>query len=34
MAALGIGFAILTSSNAVLLDGLFSLIGFAIGLVS
>jgi len=34
MAALGIGFAILTSSDAVLLDGLFSLIGFAIGLVS
>jgi cation diffusion facilitator family transporter len=34
MAGLGIGFAILTSSNAVLLDGLFSLIGFAIGLVS
>ena len=34
MAALGIGFALLTSSNAVLLDGFFSLIGFAIGLVS
>ena len=34
MAALGIGFAILTSSDAVLLDGLFSLVGFAIGLVS
>ncbi len=34
MAGLGIGFAILTSSDAVLLDGLFSLIGFAIGLVS
>ncbi len=34
MAALGIGFAILTQSDAVLLDGLFSLIGFAIGLVS
>jgi cation diffusion facilitator family transporter len=34
MAALGIGFAILTSSDAVLLDGLFSLIGFAIGLVT
>jgi cation diffusion facilitator family transporter len=34
MAGLGIGFALLTSSNAVLLDGLFSLIGFAIGLVS
>ncbi len=34
MAGLGIGFAVLTSSDAVLLDGLFSLIGFAIGLVS
>jgi cation diffusion facilitator family transporter len=34
MAALGIGFAVLTSSDAVLLDGLFSLIGFAIGLVT
>lgn len=34
MAGLGIGFAILTSSDAVLLDGFFSLIGFAIGLVS
>jgi cation diffusion facilitator family transporter len=34
MAALGFGFAILTSSDAVLLDGFFSLIGFAIGLVS
>ncbi len=34
MAGLGIGFAILTSSDAVLLDGLFSLVGFAIGLVS
>ena len=34
MAGLGIGFAILTASSAVLLDGLFSLIGFAIGLVS
>ena len=34
MAGLGIGFAILTSSDAVLLDGLFSLVGFVIGLVS
>jgi cation diffusion facilitator family transporter len=34
MAALGFGFAVLTSSEAVLLDGFFSLIGFAIGLVS
>jgi cation diffusion facilitator family transporter len=34
MAALGFGFAVLTSSVAVLLDGFFSLIGFAIGLVS
>jgi cation diffusion facilitator family transporter len=34
MAALGFGFAVLTSSDAVLLDGFFSLIGFAIGLVS
>lgn len=34
MAALGIGFALLTSSDAVLLDGVFSLIGFAIGMVT
>jgi cation diffusion facilitator family transporter len=34
MAVLGIGFALLTSSDAVLLDGIFSLIGFAIGLVT
>ena len=34
MAALGFGFAVLTSSDAGLLDGFFSLIGFAIGLVS
>lgn len=34
MAALGFGFAVLTSSDAVLLDGFFSLIGFAVGLVS
>ena len=34
MAALGFGFAVLTSSVAVLLDGFFSLIGFAVGLVS
>lgn len=34
MAGLGFGFAVLTSSDAVLLDGFFSLIGFAIGLVS
>ena len=34
MAGLGIGFAILTSSDAVLLDGLFSLVGFVVGLVS
>jgi predicted Co/Zn/Cd cation transporter (cation efflux family) len=34
MAGLGIGFALVTQSDAVLLDGLFSLIGFAIGLLS
>ena len=34
MAALGFGFAVLTSSDAVLLDGFFSLVGFAVGLVS
>jgi cation diffusion facilitator family transporter len=34
MAALGIGFALLTGSMAVLLDGFFSLIGFGIGLIS
>lgn len=34
MAALGIGFAILTSSDAVLLDGLFSLVGCAVGVVA
>ena len=34
MGALGIGFALLTGSQAVLLDGLFSLIGFAVSLVA
>ncbi|MDG2383057.1 MAG: cation transporter [Pirellulaceae bacterium] len=34
MAALGIGFAILTSSDAVLLDGVFSFVGCAVGFVS
>jgi cation diffusion facilitator family transporter len=34
MAVLGIGFALLTNSQAVLLDGFFSLIGFGIGLIS
>lgn len=34
MAGLGIGFSILTQSNAILLDGIFSLIGFAAGLVA
>lgn len=34
MAALGIGFAVLTSSDAVLLDGVFSLIGFVVGLLA
>jgi predicted Co/Zn/Cd cation transporter (cation efflux family) len=34
MAGLGIGFALLTGSDAVLLDGLFSLIGFAVGLIA
>ena len=34
MAGLGFGFAFVTSSDAVLLDGFFSLIGFAVGLVS
>ena len=34
MAGLGIGFALVTKSNAILLDGIFSLIGFAAGLVA
>jgi cation diffusion facilitator family transporter len=34
MAALGLGFALLTESGAVLLDGVFSLIGTAVALVS
>lgn len=34
MAALGIGFAVLTSSDAVLLDGLFSLVGCVVGVVA
>lgn len=34
MAGLGIGFSIFTQSNAILLDGIFSLIGFAAGLVA
>ena len=34
MAALGIGFAFLTHSQAVLLDGVFSLIGAAVGMVA
>ena len=33
MAALGVGFFFVTDSTAVLLDGLFSLIGFATGLI-
>ena len=34
MAALGIGFAFLTNSEAILLDGLFSLVSFVMGFVS
>ncbi|TWT81282.1 Cation efflux family protein [Planctomycetes bacterium CA13] len=34
MAVLGIGFAVVTSSDAVLLDGLFSLVGCAVGFVA
>lgn len=34
MAGLGIGFSLVTQSNAVLLDGIFSLIGFAAGLMA
>lgn len=34
MAVLGIGFTLLTSSEAILLDGLFSLVNFAVGLVT
>lgn len=34
MAALGIGFAVLTSSDAVLLDGLFSLVGCVVGVIA
>ncbi len=34
MAGLGIGFALLTESDAVMLDGFFSLIGAAVGMVA
>ncbi len=34
MAVLGIGFAILTSSDTVLLDGLFSLVGCVVGMLA
>ena len=34
MAGLGIGFSLITGSNAILLDGIFSLIGFAAGLMA
>ncbi len=34
MAALGIGFFFLTNSEAVLLDGIFSLVGFAVALIT
>ena len=34
MAGLGIGFAFLTRSEAILLDGFFSLINFAMGILS
>lgn len=34
MAMLGFGFALATDSQAVLLDGAYSMIGFALGLVS
>ncbi len=34
MAALGIGFAVTTGSSAILLDGVFSLVGFVAALVS
>lgn len=34
MAGLGIGFSLTTGSNAILLDGVFSLIGFAAGLAA
>ncbi len=34
MAGLGIGFSLITDSNAILLDGMFSLIGFAAGLMA
>ena len=34
MAGLGIGFSLITGSNAILLDGVFSLIGFAAGLMA
>ena len=34
MAGLGIGFSLVTQSNAILLDGIFSLIGFTAGLIA
>lgn len=34
MAVLGLGFAVLTQSEAILLDGFFSLIGFAVSLLT
>lgn len=34
MAALGIGFSVLTSSDAILMDGLFSLVGGVVGAVA
>ena len=34
MAGLGIGFSLITGSNAILLDGIFSLIGFTAGLMA
>ncbi|MEM9137301.1 MAG: cation transporter [Cyanobacteria bacterium P01_F01_bin.42] len=34
MAVLGLGFAVLTKSEAILLDGFFSLIGFAVSLLT
>lgn len=34
MAALGIGFAVTTSSDAVLLDGIFSLVGSVVGFIA
>ena len=34
MGVLGVGFALLTRSDAIMLDGFFSVIGFVMGLIT